>query len=111
MGVGGDRDFLTLSGEMCLTSLNQRSLSPKESHWILLKMQIPRASPKDSDSGGQVPESVMGPISTETAERVEKHGRGTRRSCHSYKGTTPRALTSLVLHCHQLNATHNLDGV
>ena len=81
MGVGGDRDFLTLSGEMCLSSLNQRCLSPKESHWILLKMQIPRASPKDSESGGQVPESVMGPISTETAERVEKHGRGPRRSC------------------------------
>ena len=68
VGVGGDGDFLTLSGEMCLTSLNQRSLSPKESHRILLKMQIPRASPKDSESGGQVPESVMGPIFTETAE-------------------------------------------
>ena len=41
-GVGGDRDFLTLSGETWLTSLNQRSSSPKESHWVLFKMQILR---------------------------------------------------------------------
>ena len=80
-GVGGDRDFLTLSGETCLTSRNQRSSSPKESHWILFKMQILRASPKDSDSGGQVPELVIGLIFTETAECVKKHGRGTKQSC------------------------------
>ena len=44
-------------------------------------MQILRASPKDSDSGGQVPESVIGPVFTETAECVKKHGRGTKQSC------------------------------
>ena len=83
MRVGGDRDFLTLSGEMCLTSLNQRSSNPKESHWILFKMQIHRPIPKDSDSGGQVPESVIGPIFTKT---VEKHGWGRGQSCATHTG-------------------------
>lgn len=106
-------EFFNPSGADVSDQPKTKGLRALKNHiGFYLKCRFLGPAPKDSDSEGQVPESVMGPIFTETSERVKKHRREQSKAVSLIQGNqNPRLRTSLVLYCHQLNTTHNLDGV